>query len=274
MSYFEGAQHFSYNGHGGRFGPDYSRHTNNGPVSHTDDYSQHSTIYGTYVNRGQHAENRGTINNYGPGDAELINNISTQRPGPPGKAQSCQHYLLLITSGGDEDFRYGPMTGSRPSNSNPNPPDHRHRQSYDDFGGEELTNEDFDQLSPGMQRYVQSLIQQRNTSQAPNERSEREIHEHMARMNIDDAEPSSKPSNAPRRTGSSLPPGARSFSPHSSGFYQDDFEDDRRTVITNINSGNLNSTTVVDSHNDNSTRTEISRGLGKLGLVFALVSDG
>jgi hypothetical protein len=45
-------------------------------------------------------------------------------------------------------------------------------------------NEALEKLSPDMQRYVQSLIQQPNTSQAPNERSERELHEYMARMNI------------------------------------------------------------------------------------------
>jgi len=89
-----------------------------------------------------------------------------------------------------------------------------------------------------------------------------------------DAEPSSRPPNAPGSPG--LPPGASSSSAHFS-----DFEDDRRTVIINTNSGNVNSANVVDSHNgnvnsanvvdshnDNSTRTEISRYAGKLGLVF------
>jgi hypothetical protein len=157
-----------------------------------------------------------------------------------------------------EDLSSPPMAQA------PTAPPH-YAQSKQRSRRDDSLNEEYEKLSPDMQRYVQSLIQQPNTSQASNERSERELHECMARMNIGDAEPSSRSPNAPGSRG--LPPCARPSSPHFSGSNQDDLEDDRRTVITNTNSGNVNSTTVVDSHNDNSTRTEISRGLGYAGKL-------
>ena len=47
-------------------GADYSTNTSNyNTVRTTNDNSRHTTNYGTYTNYGQHATDRGQINNYG-----------------------------------------------------------------------------------------------------------------------------------------------------------------------------------------------------------------
>lgn len=136
-------------------------------------------------------------------------------------------------------------------------------------------DEELRSFSPEMQRYVQ-MLQQRNRAPVPPAKPEKDLQDRLADMHLDDAELSSppagrnnprpRPQHAPRRDmnaprGTRVPPRFAESYRHNPTVeeYESDEDSARGSVVRNIDSQNVNSSTVVDSHNDNSTKTEISK---------------
>lgn len=149
----------------------------------------------------------------------------------------------------------------------------RRPQDEQPEGSVDSLDEEMRNLSPEMQSYIQRLIQQRNKPPRVPARPERDIQDRMANMRIDDPE-TVRPASGQRnlRSRPRNPPGGTRGAPSKFSYRKtstgDDSESDEggwisrddHTIIENIDSQNVNNTTVVDSHNDNSTRTEISKG--------------
>src|SRR5260370_18094036 len=108
-----------------------------------------------------------------------------------------------------------------------------------------------------MQRYVQTLIQQRNEGPV---RPETDLLDRMADMQLDNAElsrppagrssPRARPQNPPRR--SRRPPPTQSYRENPNECESDSDEGTvplpGHTIITTTYSQNVNTTTVFDSH--------------------------
>lgn len=135
-----------------------------------------------------------------------------------------------------------------------------------------------------MQQYIK-LMQQRKTRPIPPVRPESELQDRMADMQLDDAGPSRPPAgrSSPHVRGPQNPrSSARTRGPRVAEPYRDNSPEDESdsddsdedgplhgsAIITSTDSNNVNSTTVVDSHNDNSTRTEITKGYGGRDSCF------
>jgi len=316
-NYFPGARDFTITG--GTFGPDYSQRTTyHGPVHNTTDYSRHTTNYGGYVNRGQHADRGGTINNnapqttnhgpvYGYQQYPAPREGTRPRPPPPDvddefdppprnptpNSRSGQQFRREPQSdrdsthrsrdsdgninGDDSDDQHEPSLPPRPTAQLRSGPRRRPSQAERSGNRDDSFDDEFSNLSPEMQRYIQKLMRQRNGRPPPPARPEKDLLDRMADMRLDDTQepsrppagrrsPRSRPQNPPRGT-RGPPPARRTESrPEIPAEEEDDSESDGdfaprgHTIITNTDSQNVNSTNVVDSHNDNSTRTEISKG--------------
>jgi len=165
----------------------------------------------------------------------------------------------------------------------PTRPQAKRPGNHDDSLIEELKT-----LSPEMQRYIKSM-QQRNRGPIPPVRPESELQDRMSDMQLDDAGPSRPPAGrgSPRVPGGPQNPkssartrGPRVAEPYRDNSPEDDSDSDEdgdpaplhgRAIITSTDSNNVNSTTVVDSHNDNSTRTEITKAYGGRDPCFYLL---
>lgn len=187
-----------------------------------------------------------------------------------GKLMPIQSSLSYQLAWADEEPRSAPPPRAQRHTAPTRPPRGQRPGTQDGSLDEELRS-----FSPEMQRYVQ-MLQQRNRAPVPPAKPEKDLQDRLADMHLDDAELSSppagrnnprpRPQHAPRRDmnaprGTRVPPRFAESYRHNPTVeeYESDEDSARGSVVRNIDSQNVNSSTVVDSHNDNSTKTEISK---------------
>jgi len=255
------------------------------------DHSRRTTNIGSYENHGYHAESGGQINNYGP---------QPSIPGAGYDNQPYARNNWSPPSSDDDDNNFnanyhppprsqGPYRGPDrsiprnrdplghyPSQSEPRLGSNRPRQApranteRPDYPRKDFHHTspefqaEYERMSPKMKDYFKSL----GFVPGP----QHSLNEGMANMRLD------RP--GPQSFSSSGTPG-RPISPGSGQEEQneDDEEDDydadngdleqhrssyvhndNRVITTNVNSNNVNTENIVDSYNDNSTRTDIRKG--------------
>jgi hypothetical protein len=285
------SRHITYRGPVHRTN-DYSQHTTNydGYVN----YGQHSGKGGTINNNGPQTTNNGPIHGYQqyagsrsgsrrrapqspPPDVD--EEFDAPPPNPIPNSRPRQQHRRRYPPPPDKDPLYGGPDSDRNFNDDnddhfssdedgphepPPPPPRaqraapRRRPQAEQSGDRDISlDEELRNMSPEMQRYVQKLMK-RNAAPVP---PERDILDRMADMQLDDAEPSRAPAgrNSPRARPQQPPRRTRAYPAEVESDSDGDFPLPGHAIVTNTDSQNVNHTTVVDSHNDNSTRTEMSR---------------
>jgi len=246
-----------------KYGPDYSRGiTNHGPVDNSYDHSRHITHFERFDNRSQYIGTNNASINFGlspPDDGNYFyQDPRRHRPNP--NAQTRRYPgdpHIGFDRGSADNSRASSVRGEGPP-------------SRSDTQRPSLKNR-FLMTSPEMQEYVRQLQKQAksrgSTSQPDDEdvdmdwgSDESDSDREKGSSRMDEHDDDHRGAFRWEEPSMSFPAGHQRSAlspPYNGSFQNDSLFHDNRTYTMNINSHNVNQTTIQDSYNDNSTSTVI-----------------